>query len=651
MRTGRSRWRQSVHAFAKLSPRPRPRTSICSSAHRTWPLSLIFFPHHPTPEADEPSKETRSELESSDQPAHTMADDPVPIFTTVLDAHPLPAIAAREAARFDALAAEFTRRFGHAPAYIARAPGRVNLIGEHIDYALFGVFPAAVEQDVLIACARRPGPAAPDADAGHVHAQNLNERYAPQAFAPMLRTALPKESVRSEEAHVHVKEWHLDIDPRELRWESYVKAGYYGVLEKFFAGPAASSEPANTDILVTGTVPAGSGLSSSAAMVVASTLAFLAVNDKLELPAPGGTRRITKGELVAMAVENETRVGVNSGGMDQAASVTALPESALYIHFFPAFGAAPVPLPIRRTRTKAVWVIANSLVKSEKVVSAKTRYNLRVVETLVAARVLARALRLDTLTAAEGGTKRVTLREVLAAHAGSGEVRGRAAPSLAPEDVKAALEGILPEVERLRAGRVRRWVRGDEAGEGEGGEEQEDGELGLTYDEMVAASGLAPEVFREVYLSWVEVEATHFQLYKRARHVFGEALRVLQFRDVCLAAAADGAEELADDVLRALGALMDASQDACSTLFECSCPELDQLTRLCRDAGAYGSRLTGAGWGGCTVSLVAEAAVPAFIARLRASYPAYRALSDAQLKDVVFATQPSNGAFVFKVTE
>ena len=55
--------------------------------------------------------------------------------------------------------------------------------------------------------------------------------------------------------------------------------------------------------------------------------------------------------------------------------------------------------------------------------------------------------------------------------------------------------------------------------------------------------------------------------------------------------------------------------------------------------------VTRRGWGGCTVSLVAEHAVPAFIARLRREYPAYQSLSDEQLKDVVFATQPSNGAF------
>jgi galactokinase len=60
------------------------------------------------------------------------------------------------------------------------------------------------------------------------------------------------------------------------------------------------------DFLVTGTVPAASGLSSSAAMVVASTLAFLAVNNKLE--------GVTKHTLVEMAMENEKRVGVNNGG-------------------------------------------------------------------------------------------------------------------------------------------------------------------------------------------------------------------------------------------------------------------------------------------------------------------------------------------------
>lgn len=59
-------------------------------------------------------------------------------------------------------------------------------------------------------------------------------------------------------------------------------------------------------MLVSGTVPAGSGLSSSAAIVVASTLSFLAINDAMD--------GMTKGKLVEIAVANENRVGVNSGG-------------------------------------------------------------------------------------------------------------------------------------------------------------------------------------------------------------------------------------------------------------------------------------------------------------------------------------------------
>lgn len=55
------------------------------------------------------------------------------------------------------------------------------------------------------------------------------------------------------------------------------------------------------DLLVVGTVPAGSGLSSSAAMVVASTLAFLTVNNKIS--------KLSKGDLVEIAMENEKRVG------------------------------------------------------------------------------------------------------------------------------------------------------------------------------------------------------------------------------------------------------------------------------------------------------------------------------------------------------
>lgn len=376
-----------------------------------------------------------------------------------------------------------------------------------------------------------------------------------------------------------------------------------GVLNRFFRSSGA--EPTGINMLVDGTVPSGSGLSSSAAMVVASTLTFLTMNNKLG--------QLNKGDLVHMAVENEKRVGVNSGGMDQAASILSLPHHPLYISFYPKL--APTQIPLISTNPATCFVIANSMKVSDKLVNAKAQYNLRVVETLVGARVLARGLGVEI-----GLNEKITFREVLSRW--SRETQGSDT-----EDVKAleiALEQIIPEVERV-------------LGVGNGKD-------GLTLDEMIEATGLSNSSFNDIYFSWVEVEATYFQLYKRAKHVYTEALRVLKFRKHSLSSSSE-------DSHKELGRLMDESHASCRDLFECSCPELDELVVLAKRAGAWGSRLTGAGWGGCTVSLVIESEVPAFIASIRRAYAPYEALDDIKLQDVVFSTKPGGGAGVFSLDE
>lgn len=538
----------------------------------------------------------------------------IPVYTTLSDVFGSLEASLPHAKRWDSLAEEFVKRFGKQPEYIVRAPGRVNLIGEHIDYALFGVLPAAIERDILIACGPRsvsdPNLHAP----GSVVAENLYSKYTRQLFAPVLRD--PEEI---GETKAHGERWHLDINTKELRWESYVKAGYYGVLNHHFSD--GEDSPSSVNLLVTGSVPAGSGLSSSAAMVVASTLAFLAVNGKLE-GVVDNHGILNKGELVQLAMKNEKRVGVNSGGMDQAASIMSDPSSALYISFYPSLSASAVPLP-----SGAVFVCANSLVVANKASSAKRGYNLRVVETLVAARILANSLGLDI-----GLKEKVTLREVVGKFAGE-----KYGEDMGPDELEKVLATLEKKLDVLKPNN-----RPNEADQ-----------FGVTMEEMVEMSGLSENIFHEVYLSWVDIEATHFQLHNRARHVFSEARRVLEFRRACLDAAtrsgaSDGNSD-SNDIFKNLGQLMNDSQRSCAMDFECSCPELDTLTGLARRSGAYGSRLTGAGWGGCTVSLVSEGKVKDFIQKMKESYPPYEDLEGDALDEVIFATKPGRGACVVKL--
>ncbi|KAJ7157613.1 Galactokinase [Mycena crocata] len=540
------------------------------------------------------------------------AQEGIPVYTNLSDLYGSLGTSLNHAERWNNLAEEFETRFGKKPAYIVRAPGRVNLIGEHIDYALFGVLPAAIERDILIACAPREVPAIspteePHYAPGSVIAENLHPKYTRQVFAPE-----PKPKPVNIDEEVHVEGWHLDI-PKQLRWENYIKAGYYGVLEHYFTDSAL--QPVPLDLLVTGSVPAGSGLSSSAAMVVASTLAFLAINGKLE----GGPEQITKGELVKMSMENEKRVGVNSGGMDQAASVMSVSSSVLYITFYPSLTATPTPLP-----GGAVLVCAHTLKVADKALSAKQGYNLRVVETLVGARALAR-----TLGVTVGAREKITFREVIGKLTAETDV-GPSGVGMDVDALMAVLAKMEAAVEKLKpAGSTH-------------------AEFGATMEEMIELSGLSAEEFHEVYMSWVEVDATHFKLYKRAKHVYSEALRVLQFRKLCLDTATSGSSSDNVAVLKQLGALMNESQTSCADDFQCSCEELDQLTQLARDAGAYGSRLTGAGWGGCTVSLVPEGEVESFIKKVSETYPPYKGLEGDALSEVIFATSPSAGACVYK---
>uniref|UniRef100_A0A2D4GLB0 GHMP kinase C-terminal domain-containing protein n=1 Tax=Micrurus corallinus TaxID=54390 RepID=A0A2D4GLB0_MICCO len=159
-----------------------------------------------------------------------------------------------------------------------------------------------------------------------------------------------------------------------------------------------------------------------------------------------------------------------------------------------------------------------------------------------------------------------------------------------------------------------------------------------SLEEIGGNLGISPTELRTQILSQNTQDVTNFKLYQRAKHVYAEAARVLEFKDICVQAP--------DDAISLLGDLMNESHASCRDLYECSCPELDQLVDICLQFGAVGSRLTGAGWGGCTVSMVPVDKLERFLANVKEAYYRNNGQRLALKENSLFATNPGAGAVI-----
>jgi galactokinase len=180
-------------------------------------------------------------------------------------------------------ASHFFRRFGRAPRWIASAPGRVNLIGEHTDYSDGFVLPMAIESRTAVAARERGDRTV------RFYSAAFDESSAVDLAGPIL--------------------------PRAKHWSNYA-AGVIAVLQQMgVAVPAL-------DIVIESDVPVGAGLSSSAALEVAvATLVECATG--LTWDARDKARWCQRAE--------REFAGVPTGIMDQLVAVLAQPGHALEI--------------------------------------------------------------------------------------------------------------------------------------------------------------------------------------------------------------------------------------------------------------------------------------------------------------------------------
>ena len=364
------------------------------------------------------------------------------------------------------IAEHFAQKFGAKPEILVRAPGRINLIGEHTDYNDGFVLPAAIEKSVWFAASRRSD--------GQVllHALDLGDSC--RAELDNLRP-LPDKS-----------------------WANYL----LGVIDEL----RRDGHPVGgVQVVFSGDIPPGAGLSSSAAME--SGMAFV-LNELF------GLKR-SKTDLIKLAQRAENNfVGMQCGIMDMFASVMGRENQVIRLdcrnldfEYFP-FHAPGISI-----------VLCNSGVKHALVDS---EYNTRRQEC-------------------ETG---ITL-----------------------------LKTAYPSITSLR--------------------DVSPGMLAAEKDHL-------PET-----------------VFRRCKYVVEEIERVRQAGDA-----------LQKDDLEALGALMYQTHAGLQHEYEVSCPELDFLVELTQNlpaenslAGAVlGARMMGGGFGGCSINLVRQPAVPAFINYMQARF-------------------------------
>jgi galactokinase len=185
----------------------------------------------------------------------------------------------------EALYAKFEESFGYAPDGVWSAPGRVNIIGEHVDYQAGLCLPMAISHRCFVAAASTP------------------------TNTVRLRS-LQSDEILEIEAN--------DLAPGEVAgWPAYV-AGVLWALRPYIGGTVKQG----VDLLLDGYVPLGSGLSSSASLECAAAEAFDSLLDLGTTPL----------QRVKACISAETDfAGASTGGLDQSASVLSVTGHALFL--------------------------------------------------------------------------------------------------------------------------------------------------------------------------------------------------------------------------------------------------------------------------------------------------------------------------------
>ena len=389
--------------------------------------------------------------------------------------------------RKDKIREIFEQKFGKSPDILVSAPGRVNLIGEHTDYNDGFVLPVAINRKITIAARKR---------------QDQQVVLYSIDFNQTVNFSLDK--IQRSEGAKPSKSTEF--------WANYPKGVVHFLLEE-------GLDLSGADIAITGDIPQGAGLSSSAAFEVASAFAFIELSESVKMrkckSEKAGKSAIGNQQsaidrvslaLLCQKAENQF-VGVNCGIMDQFISAMGKKDHTLFLDCR-SLNFELVPLNLHDTKI----VVCNTKLKREL---ASSEYNKRRKQC-------------------ERGVE--------------------------------LLSEWLGDIKALRD---------------------------VSVEEFSKYGDRLPEIIR-----------------KRCGYVIAENARVI-----------DSVKALKSGELEHFGKLMAESHTGLRDEYEVSCAELDTLVEAAGNVdGVIGARMTGAGFGGCTVNLVKEESIDQFVRTLSTAY-------------------------------
>jgi N-acetylgalactosamine kinase len=549
-----------------------------TSTIRTVQEWLELFPDH-----DQPVPQTDASL------AENYGDDPALIQER------------RRAYRMVLL--RFAAEFGEQRhAILVRSPGRINIMGRHIDYQGGRCNLMAVNQEVIMAVAPR--------DDDRIELRNAQPELFPDATISLGRLV----------SQLNWDDWLSCINCEELerhlrdsagKWSIYVEAAMLRMQMAF-----RQRVLQGMDLMVLGNIPVAAGMSSSSALVVSTAEAAAALHG-LE---------VTASQFVNFCGEGEWFVGTRGGSADHAAMKYGAKGTINHVKFHDFELLEQIPFP----KTHRL-VVCNSFMQAKKAAGAKLAFNSRVASYRLGVTLVRRQF-------PQFAPLIRYVRDI--------------APEVLHVPPQRIYEILLALPESLTAGEVRREFASDEAWD----------DLASYFQR--AESDCSYPVRGVLWFGIAECARAREAavcLRQRDLRMLGELMKISHDGERCFRVddelgATPFSVDISDERLHALiddlnswdhRRVTSAQLHRQPGAYRCSIREIDALVDIaCRTPGVLGAQIAGAGLGGCAMILAETATVPKLQERLDRMF-----YQPSGLPSGVMVCSPSAGSSLLRIAD